>query len=83
MLYAVIHTSIGTENELDSEESFQNISVLQEISQWVPCSIGKRLAQLLQASITGLEGITAKGQSERYNRWRWYTYPSHTQRTVY
>ena len=69
MAIAHIHLFIGTENELDSEDSFQNISVLQEISQWVPSSIAKSLAQMLQTSTAGAEGSTAEGQSERYGRW--------------
>ena len=29
------HCSVGTKNELSSEESFEHISVLQEINQYV------------------------------------------------
>lgn len=51
MAIAAIHTWAGTENELDGEDSFQNISVLQNISQLLLPSL-KELRQKVKVSDT-------------------------------
>lgn len=60
MAIAAIHTWAGTENELDGEDSFQNISVLQNISQWVLCNVGSVWLKLYRLLLPSLKELRQK-----------------------
>lgn len=56
---ATAHSQAGTENELDSEESFEHISVLQEISQYV-YKYPDDFSKICQTPAARVEGATAQ-----------------------
>ncbi len=56
----------GTANELQDEESFDHIWVLQEISQYAVCATFAFPAKIVQNTAARLEAAAAYYQTQQY-----------------